>query len=57
MFHQSINYDLVNIIQIGTLTREILKSINADKLKGLTYINFYNTDIHLEAEDIHFPLV
>lgn len=50
-------YEVVNITQTGTLTRQVLQSINADKLKGLSYINFYNTDIHLTAEDIHFPLV
>ena len=50
------NYDLIMLQEVGDLTYSILKNVFACPVSA-DYLNFYNTNLSLQPQDIYFPLL
>ena len=50
------DYDLLYGNQVGDLTEEVYKSVNAIKNKSVSYFSLYNNSAKVKSEDIFTPL-
>lgn len=49
-------YDILVIYELGDISSNVLKNINANISNTRNYINFYNTAIKLKSEEIYIPI-